>query len=73
MARKYDISKKSDMRRLARDIERGMRKELRRELPRTGIDRPCPECGSTMRMVEGVNRCPRCGKTVNVSFDLSRL
>lgn len=73
MARKYDISKRSDVRRLARDIERSMRRDLRRDIPKMGIERPCPGCGSTMRMVEGENRCPHCGKTIEVSFDLSRL
>ena len=73
MSRKYNISKRSDVRRLARDLERSVRKELRREIPRSGIEQPCPECGSTMRMIEGVNTCPRCGKTIEVSFDLSRL
>lgn len=73
MTKRYNLAKKSDVRRLSRDIERSMRRELRREIPKTGIDRPCPECGATMRMVAGTNTCPHCGKTVEVTFDLSRL
>lgn len=73
MTKRYNLAKKSDVRRLSRDIERSMRRELRREIPKTGIYRPCPKCGATMRMVAGTNTCPHCGKTVEVTFDLSRL
>lgn len=72
MTRTYDITKKSDMKRLARDIERDMKRKIKRDLPRLGVDITCPHCGSVVHVKAGRTICPACGNEIITSFDWSR-
>lgn len=69
--RTYDIGKKSDMRRLARDLERSIKTEAKRSIQRSGIEMSCPNCGRKMTGRQGNSRCPHCGNVTNVTFDWS--
>lgn len=69
--RKYDISKKTDLRRFERDIEKEIKKLAKDELVTSGADYDCPRCGKTYRVKQGDNVCPHCGFVLNVNFDFS--
>lgn len=71
MGRTYDIGKKSDMRRLARDLERSIKTEAKRSIQRSGIEMSCPNCGLKMTGRQGSSRCPHCGNVTSVTFDWS--
>ena len=73
MKRKYNLSSKSDMRRLTRDIDREVRKQVRKQAACAAYEIACPHCGATISVVAGANVCPSCGNVVEVNFDLSRL
>ena len=71
MGKTYDIGKKSDMRKLARDLEKSVKETARREITRAGIDVQCPGCGFTMHTKGGDTVCPKCGKVTDVTIDWS--
>ncbi|WP_143758275.1 hypothetical protein [[Collinsella] massiliensis] len=72
MTRKYDITKKSDMKRFMRDIERDMKRSVKRQLPQAGVNIACPHCDNTVHVKAGRNICPFCGNAIVTSFDWSR-
>lgn len=67
MAKKYDLTKKSDMRRLSRDLEKSVRDFAKEAV--TTFDIKCEGCGAPMTVKEGVNTCPSCGKTTEVKVE----
>lgn len=71
MAKTYDISKKSDMRKFERDLEKSIKEFAREEISRQGIDIECPGCGRTMHTTGGDTTCPSCGKVTDVAIDWS--
>jgi hypothetical protein len=73
MTKNYDISSKSDMRRLTRDIESQVKRTARDSLLANGTDTSCPHCGGTFHAQQGTCFCPHCRKTIEVNFDLSEL
>lgn len=70
MARKYDLSKKSDMRRFSRDLEKEVMNIAKDSISKTGIDIECPHCGKSVTVTAGENICNHCGNQINVDFDL---
>lgn len=73
MARSYDLGKKSDVRRFARDLERMAGKAAKRKIQRKGLEIECPKCGAPMSVTPGLNTCPSCRKTTEVAFDWTNL
>lgn len=73
MTKKYNLASKSDMRKLALDIERDVKKQVKQNLPKTPIAITCPHCSSNINVTAGRNICPRCHNIVNVNYDLSSL
>ena len=71
MARTYDISKNSDMRKFAHDLEKSVKETARKEITRQGIDIECPGCGRTIHTKGGDTTCPSCGKVTDVTIDWS--
>lgn len=69
MTRNYNLGKKSDMRRLTRDLEREAKDIARKNAERDGLEIECPECGAPMLARPGLSTCPSCGKTTEVTFD----
>lgn len=67
MAKKYDLTKKSDMRRLSRDLEKSVRDFAKETV--TAFDIKCEGCGAPMTVKAGVNTCPSCGKTTEVKVE----
>lgn len=63
MKKKYDITKKSDMRRFARDLEQEILNRAE-EAINDQMGNACPNCGSHLRLHFGTNVCPECGAVV---------
>lgn len=61
MARKYNITKKSDLRRLERDLNK-QAKEIIRKASHQVI---CPSCGHTFSANPGKVHCPHCRQIIN--------
>lgn len=66
MARKYDISKASDMRRFERDLKEAALQEAKKQLEKHGVAFVCPKCGNTIQVHTGQNTCPFCKSELNV-------
>ena len=73
MAKSYKLNKKSDMKRLMRDLEREAKKIAKKEVERKGIEIKCPVCGAPMHASLGLNSCSSCGEMSKVTFDRASL
>lgn len=63
--KKYDITKKSDMNRLQRDLKRNINTQVKQVIRRTSYSYQC-SCGSSFAASHGLNHCPSCGLTVTI-------
>ena len=68
MSKKYDLSKKSDMRRFEKDLEKEVMDVAKKSISESGLDIECPHCGKTIRVQLGDNICEHCGNQVVVGF-----
>lgn len=69
MAKKYDISKSSDMRRLTRDLEQAVKDQARSAAQSMQYNVECPHCQSAISVRPGYSRCPYCGGSIDLSLD----
>lgn len=65
MSRKYDISKKSDMRRLERDLKATIQKAAEDQYKKALSHFECPNCGQTFNAHAGHVTCPYCHTEYN--------
>lgn len=63
MPKKYNILKKSDIRRFTRDLE----KEIEKQIRKGPYELKC-SCGCTFKATPGIVTCPRCGTITNVTI-----
>lgn len=70
MAKTYDLSKKSDMRKFAKDLERDAMDLAKESICENGIEIECPHCGKTISVVPGLNTCAFCNNEIDVNLDL---
>lgn len=73
MAKSYNLSKKSDTKRFARDLEREIRGIARKKMELGGLEIKCPGCGAPMSVTPGLNTCPSCRKTTEVALNWTNL
>lgn len=69
MAKKYDISSSSDMRRLSRDLKNSVMNAARNAVETMEFDVACPHCDFVSSMHSGLNLCPHCKNEVNVKLN----
>lgn len=69
MARKYDISKASDMRRFERDLKEATVKEAKRQIEKQNIAVICPKCGNAIQIHTGQNIYPFCKSELNFRLE----
>ena len=72
MPKNYDISKKSDMRRFQRDLDRVIREAAEKKLREIPFDAKCPHCGKAIQVSEGLVICPFCHSPINVTLDIDQ-
>lgn len=70
MSRKYNLSKKSDLRRFSKDLEQEAYKIAKEAIETDGIDTNCPSCGNSIHVNPGDNICPFCNTNVVVNVNL---
>lgn len=68
MSKKYDLSKKSDMRRFEKDLEKEVMDVAKESISKSGLDIECPHCGKPIHVQLGDNICEHCGNQVVVGF-----
>lgn len=73
MSKTYDLSKKSDLNRLSRDLENETYRIAKDSIEKDGIEFECPGCHNIFQAIPGKNICPHCGGEIEVSFDFSQL
>ena len=71
MAKKYNLSSSSDMRRFRRDMERTIMDQARSAVSEMSYDVTCPHCNSTFPAHSGLNICPFCQNQVELKLDIN--
>ncbi|WP_088033544.1 hypothetical protein [Evansella clarkii] len=64
MARKYNIGKKSDMRRFTKDLEKSITNQFEKAVHTSKFDYKCPNCNRNIKISSGMNTCPYCSQTI---------
>lgn len=68
MSKKYDLSKKSDLRKFERDLKKTTM-DIAMDYAKSGkFEVECPHCGKTISVPVGVSKCPKCDGEINLSF-----
>lgn len=71
MAKKYNLSSKSDMRRFERDLKSNIMDKTRHAAQNGTYNVTCPHCSNTVQVHAGVNRCPYCGNTIDLKLNIN--
>lgn len=69
MAKKYDLFKSSDMRKLSRDLEKEFKNAAQKSVQKNGFTIECPHCGHKVNVVPGKNVCIYCGNSITVDLN----
>lgn len=64
MGKTFDLSKKSDMKRLEKEIINQAKKQISSK----GIEIDCPKCKHPFKALPGENICPKCGASIDLDF-----
>lgn len=74
MGRKYNLAKKSDMRRFVRDLEKDVRntaqEAVKKEAYNRKYDISCPHCQESISVPPGKSICPNCKKEITLTLDI---
>ena len=68
MTKKYDISNKSDMRNLVRDIKSTAMNEIKEQVLNMSYPVTCPNCKAAVSIPPGLNYCPICRAEINLNL-----
>lgn len=71
MSRKYNLGKKSDMRRFERDLKNQILSAAKQEMRKGSYDIACPHCNTKISANVGRNTCPHCGNTVDLTLNFT--
>ncbi len=71
MSRKYDLSKKSDMRRFEKDLHQAVIDKAV-EAVNSGMtfDIECPHCNQPVSVPAGLSECPLCHQTIELTVQV---
>ena len=70
MSMKYDISKKSDMRKFRNDLEKQILDNVEKEIKKSGIEIECPNCNKKFKAKDGKTTCPHCKKVIDLDINM---
>lgn len=68
MSKKYNLAKKSDMRKLVKDLEKEVKRTAEKAVKRDGFEYTCPNCGRSTKVRPGNNRCSHCRQAIHVDW-----
>lgn len=71
MAKKYNISSSSDMKRLGRDLEKALLNQARDAVKNQTYEIECPFCEKKFNARNGKNICPSCKETVKLDLKIN--
>lgn len=66
MGKTYNLSKKTDVNKFVKDME----KELAKQVKRTKFDFVCPSCSRKLKVKVGQNKCPHCNAALQFNVNL---
>ena len=69
MPKTYDLSKKADMRKLAKALESNLVDLAKDGIADNGVEIECPHCGKSILVTPGLNTCAFCKNEINVTLD----
>lgn len=70
MSKKYNIGKKSDMRRFAKDLENSLVDAAKGKLMSRRYDVECPRCQSKIPVPIGKSVCPYCKHEIDLNLNI---
>lgn len=68
MSKKYNLGKKSDMRRFQRDFEKSANKIFSDAVSKMSVDIQCPKCGTNFKARNGNQMCPNCSSNIGLKI-----
>lgn len=68
MARSYDISKKSDLRRFFKDLDAAVMGSVEESVSNQ-LGNVCPNCGEPLRIHVGTTVCVHCGTSIEFTVE----
>lgn len=71
MARKYNLSSKSDMRRFSKDLEKTIMDKATSAIKKGKYDVSCPHCQITVKVPVGKSLCPKCRKQIDLTLNIN--
>lgn len=71
MPKKYDINKKSDLKRFERDLKKKTASIIEQNLYSRNYDVECPHCHSKISVPSGFSKCPICYNDINLNLNIS--
>lgn len=66
MQRKYDITKKTDMKRLERDLKDSIMQQAENAVTKRPYIFSCPHCNRKISTLPGMTMCPFCQKKITL-------
>jgi Zn finger protein HypA/HybF involved in hydrogenase expression len=70
MAKKYNLSSKSDMNRFMKDLEQQVKSNAEQQIMARNYDVECPHCHSKISTRPGAGTCPVCHNTINLDLNI---
>lgn len=71
MGKSFDLSKKSDMRRLEKELNKTIIEQTKQSLLTDTYDIMCPKCKRNFPAKNGKNLCPFCGNSIDVTLEFN--
>lgn len=71
MAKNYDISKKSDMDRFMKDLNKTIMDNARDQVTNLRYNVKCPHCGGTVSQLPGFHPCALCREMIDLKLDIN--
>lgn len=68
MSKKYNLGKKSDMRKFQKDLEKEMYNLAKDSLSDESFEINCPHCNESIKVHEGLNTCDFCQNQINIDL-----
>ncbi len=70
MPKSYDLSKKSDVKRLSKDLPNLIRDKAVEALHDQTYEIECPECGAKISVPPGKSSCPKCHEVIDLQLNI---
>lgn len=69
MAKKYNLGKKSDMRKFQKDLENTIKQKTEQSLMSRKYEVNCPKCKTKIMASPGKQLCPSCSSEIDLNLN----